>query len=160
LDNDDAIHLSFVDTVQKYVEGHQQEAIINFTNGLQYIPQYNVLKNITIPYSHFCTLIEKNSESIHTALGFPHVKLLESFKNVVLKTPMQMWLEVIHSQNVANVAFFQFRHLIDDLFLIGFRYHNLNDFGINQPVLRFNSAPWKLFFKWVSGKCKEKTIGK
>jgi len=160
LDNDDAIHLSFVDSVQKYVARHQEEAIINYPNGLQYIPQYNVLKNITYPYSHFCTLVEKNNQNIRTVLGFPHTELPSSFKNIFLKTRTRMWLEVIHSKNVINTAFFQFRHLISDLFLIGFQHRNLNDFGINQPVLRFNFDNWKLFFKWLFGKCKEKTTGK
>jgi len=159
-DNDDAIHLSFVDAVQKYFLKHQEETILNYPNGLQYIPQYNVLKNTTYPKSHFSTLIMKKTKDLKTALSFSHTELPNSFKTIFLKPKKRMWLEIIHSHNVVNTVFFQFRNLPNDLFFVGFKYRNLKEFGIEQNIPRFNFGNLQLFFKWFSGKCREKTISK
>ena len=157
-DNDDAINLSFVDSVQKYFLEHQEEAIINYANGLQYIPKYNVLKNTTYPKSHFSTLIMKNTKDLQTALSFSHTELPISCKSICLKTKNRMWLENIHSTNVVNTVFFQFQNLLNDLFFIGFKYKNLNDFGIKQNIPLINFYVWKLFFEWFFSKFKFKII--
>ena len=160
IDNDDMFHLSFVDAVQKYFLKHREEANINYINGLQYIPKYNILKNLTFADSHFGTLVEKNTEHLRTVLSFSHVNLPASFKAVYLKDKTQMWIEIVHSTNVLNVVFFQMQNLISDLFFIGFKYRNLNDFGIKQTIPRFNFYTWKMFFEWIFRKCKEKIINK
>ena len=160
IDNDDAFHLSFIDSVQQYFLQHQEEMLINYTDGLQYMPQYNVLKNTTYPKSHFGTLIEKNDSSIRTVLSFSHTEPPNSIKSVYFKTKKRMWLEVVHSTNVINTTFFQARNLLNDLFFIGFKHKNLEEFGIKQNIPCFNIRTWKLFFKWFFGKCKEKITGK
>ena len=160
IDNDDMFHLSLVDAVQKYFLEHREEANINYINGLQYIPKYNILKNLTFADSHFGTLIEKNTENLRTVLSFSHVKPLESFKVVYLKDKTQMWIEIAHSTNVLNAVLFQAKNLINDLFFIGFKYKNLNDFGVKQTIPRFNFYTWIIFFEWFFGKFKEKIINK
>jgi len=160
LDNDDAIYLSFVDSIQKYFLENQEEAIINYADGLQYIPKYNILKNTTFPKSHFNTLIEKNTSNLQTVLSFAHSELSNSFNSVFLKEKTPMWLEVIHSTNVVNTTFFQINNLLNDLFFIGFKYKNLNDFGIKQDIPIFNFYVWKVFFEYAFIKFKEKIIYK
>lgn len=160
LDNDDAFHLSFVDSLQNYFLEHQEEAIINYANGLQYIPRYNVLKNHTVVRGHFGTLVEKNSPSVRTVLSFSHDPLPAFPKSTGLNEKKRMWLEVIHKTNVYNVASFQFRHLLNDLFFAGSKYKNLNNFGIKQPVSRLNFYVWKLFFTWFAKRIRAKIINK
>ena len=158
LDNDDAINLSFVDSIQKYFLAYQEEAVINYINGLQYIPRCNVLRNLTYPQSHFNTLIEKNTQNVQTALGFSHYEVPDNFKSIYLKTKTPMWLEIIHSTNVVNTIYFQMNNLLNDLFLSVFKYKNLNDFGIKQDIPRFNFHVWKVFFEWFFRKFKDKII--
>jgi hypothetical protein len=158
LDNDDAINLSFVDSIQKYFLAYQEEAVINYINGLQYIPRCNVLRNLTYPQSHFNTLIEKNTQDVQTALGFSHYEVPDNFKSVYLKAKTPMWLETIHSTNVVNTIYFQINNLLNDLFLSVFKYKNLNDFGIKQDIPRFNFHVWKVFFEWFFRKFKDKII--
>ena len=160
LDNDDAVHLSFVDVVQQCFLEHRQEVLINFVNGLQYIPQYGVLKNLICPKSHFSTLVEEKSENIRTIFGFAHDRLLDSIKQVFISNNTRMWLEVIHSSNITNSVSFQPQNLFNDLFCIGFKYKSLEAFGIKQEIPRFNIRAWKLFFEWIFSKCKEKISGK
>jgi len=156
IDNDDAFNLSFIDSIQKYFLKNQEDAIINYKNGLQYIPKYNVLKNSTSPQSHFNTLIEKNTENLRTVLSFSHSECPESFKSVCLKGKTPMWLETIHSTNIVNNVFFQTKNLINDLFLIGFKYKNLNNFGIKKDIKRFNIYIWKVFFEYIFRKIIDK----
>ncbi|MCL1868387.1 MAG: putative rhamnosyl transferase [Paludibacter sp.] len=160
IDNDDAIHFSFVDSIQKYFLEHQEEAIISYAKGLQYVPKYNILKIITNPKGHFGTLIEKNSSNVKTILYFPHNLPPVFPKFVCLQYKKSMWLEVIHQSNVCNTIVFQLRHLFNDLFLIGFIHKNLNDFGIKQHIPRFNFYTFLLFLKWILGKIKVKIIDK
>lgn len=148
IDNDDAFHLSYVDSVQKYFLTHREEAIINYTNGLQYILQYNALKNTKVTNGHFSTLIEKNSPTLKTVLSFSHHYPV-SPKFVYLKGKDPMWLEIIHQTNVCNAPFFQLRYLMEDLFFMGFKYRDLSAFGIQQNILHFNYSVWKVFFNWI-----------
>ena len=158
-DNDDALHFSFVDSIQKHFLEHQEEAIINYANGLQYIPKYNILKNFRVINGHFGTLIEKNDNKIRTVLSFSHNPLPDDLPSVKsLRIKKRMWLESIHSTNVFNAASFKPYHLFDDLFFIGFKYKNLNDFGIKQDIPRINFYVWKVFFKWFFSKLKIKII--
>jgi len=159
IDNDDAFHMSFVDTVQNYFLENPQEALINYANGLQYIPQYNLLKNIRVINGHFGTLAEKNDDKARTVLSFSHNPLPNDLPAVKsLKIKKRMWLETIHATNVANIAYFQSYHLIDDLLCIGFKYKNLNDFGIKQDIPRINFYVWKMFFKWFFSRLYFKII--
>jgi len=158
-DNDDAIHLSFVDSIQKYFLEHREEMLINYANGLQYIPQYNVLKNLKVINGHFGTLAEKNTEKIRTVFSFSHNPLPDDLPAVKsLKTKKPMWLEVLHNTNVFNAPKFRLGYSVGDLFFIGFKHKNLNDFGIEQNLPRVNFYIWKVFFKWFFSKLKKKTI--
>ena len=161
IDNDDALHLSFVDIVQKYFLESPQEMLINYVNGLQYISQYNILKNIRVINGHFGTLAEKNDEKIRTVLSFSHNPLPNDLPTVKsLKIKKRIWLEVVHNTNVFNSPKFQLRYLFADFFLMGFKYKNLNNYGIKQNFPRINVYVWKLFVKWFFCKLKKKTIDK
>jgi len=160
-DNDDAIHFSFVDSVQKYFLEHQEEMLINYANGLQYIPQYNVLKNIKVINGHFGTLAEKNNNKLRTVFSFSHNPLPDDLPSIrSLKVKKRIWLEVLHSTNVFNSPKFRLSHSLGDLFFIGFRHKNLNDFGIKQDLPRVNFYIWKVFFEWILTKFKKKIIDK
>ena len=161
IDNDDAFHLSFVDTVQNYFLENPQEMLINYANGLQYIPQYNILKNIRVINGHFGTLAEKNTDKVRTVLSFSHNPLPNDLPSVKsLKINKRMWLEIVHNTNVFNSSWFQLRYVLDNFFLIGFKYRNLNDFGIKQDIPRINFYVWKEFVEWIFRKTKIKIIDK
>jgi hypothetical protein len=160
-DNDDAFHFSFVDSVQKYFLEHKKEMLINYINGLQYVPQYNVLKNITVIDGHFGTLAEKNDSNMRTVVTFSHSPLPADLPLVVnLKTKTRIWIETTHNSNAFNEPWFRPRHFIEDFFLMGFKYRNLNDFGIKQDIRRFNFYVWKVIFQYLVRKFKKKVTNK
>jgi hypothetical protein len=148
IDNDDAIHKLLINNLQNYFLEPQEEMVLNYANGLHYIPQYNVLKNYINEKGHFCTLIETNSQCVKTVLSFPHNDLPSSLKSVCLKEKTRMWIEIIHRTNELNTTYFQMRCIFCDLFGSCFRYKDLSDFGIIQQLPRFNFSVWKLFFIW------------
>jgi hypothetical protein len=152
IDNDDAVNLNFVNNLQEYFFKNQQEAIVNFPNGLQYILKFNVLKNVFDKKGHFSTRIEKNDNSIETVLAFNHHNLPKNIKFVCIKNKNPMWLEVLHNTNAANSIYFQVRFLLKDLFYICLKNNHLRNFGINQQIPKCNFYTWKLFFEWF---CKE-----
>jgi hypothetical protein len=154
IDNDDAFNLSYIDEIQNYFLSHQQEAVINFANGLQYVSKCNVLKNHRNKYGHFGTLIEKNDGKAKTVFFFPHNEPPVGLKSICLNNKHPMWIEVLHQTNIMNRTDFQIRSLFKDLFFIGFKYRNLSDFGIKQEILRFNLYTWKVFFEWFCKKIR------
>lgn len=154
IDNDDAFNLSYIDEIQNYYLKNQQESIINFSNGLQFVPEYRVLKNHRNKYGHFGSLIEKNDGKAETILAFPHNAPPIALKSICLDIEQPMWLEVLHQTNVMNIADFQINNLIADLLFIGLKYKNLSNFGIKQSVPRYNFYIWKLFFEWFCKKIK------
>ena len=160
-DNDDAFHFSFVDSVQQYFLEQPKEMLINYANGLQYVPQYNVLKNIRVINGHFGTLVEKNNGNIRTVASFSHNPLPTDLPPAEsLKIKKRIWLETVHNSNEFNEAWFRPRYFFQDFFLMGFKYKNLNDFGIKQDIPRFNIYVWKVFFEYLGRKFKKKVIGK
>ncbi len=155
IDNDDAIHLSFVDSMQQYFFEHKEEAIVNYINGLQYNPEYNVLKSYRSVKGHFTTRIEKYSPQVETVMAFSHDRPPESLKFVALRNKNPMWIEVIHQVNIANAPVFQIEFLFGDLFFIGSKYKNLDNFGIKQPISRYNFNIWRLYFRRFCKKIKK-----
>ena len=107
LDNDDALRYNFIQQVNSIRERQIDDNIIySFKLGLQYFEEYGIAVKIKYPDNHFLALvsIDYNEElADKTILSFRH-DLIKDFPYpfVLLKDFPPMWIEVIHSSNVAN----------------------------------------------------------
>lgn len=97
LDNDDAIHRSFVDILQSAWEPRGRH-VLNFTYGL--ILEEGKIYRVTDRSNAFATLVEP-ADDVHTVWARQHtdLKLLAPFKQLDSRP---MWLQVIHKDNVSN----------------------------------------------------------
>lgn len=107
LDNDDALNRDFVCQVNSFREKQKQKNVIySFPSGLQYFENYGIATKIIYPENHFLALINIDycEEDVNeTVLSFRH-DIIEKFPYpfVLLNHYPAMWVEVIHSANVAN----------------------------------------------------------
>lgn len=118
LDNDDSIHQSFVDEVQKRCQcfnlKSDERRFLSFDYGLQLFTELgNFCTRVFYPNNHFITLAERLSDNgslnyakIRTCYGYGSHFLLEQNKMLKVchvdnaKNPM--WIEVVHGENVDN----------------------------------------------------------
>lgn len=107
LDNDDALRYDFIQQVTSIRERQIDDNIIySFKLGLQYFEEYGIAVKIKYPDNHFLALISidyKEELTDKTILSFRH-DLIKKFPYpfALLKDFPPMWIEVIHSFNVAN----------------------------------------------------------
>jgi len=100
IDNDDSIHVDFINEVQKQFNQQEYRAI-DFIKGysLQVEPTYILGKKEQL-YNPFISLIEKN-ENPKTAFYQDHT-LWKRDKKVTQLTNKRVWLSVIHQRNKIN----------------------------------------------------------
>ena len=107
LDNDDALRYNFIQQVNSIRKRQLDNNIIySFKSGIQYFKDYEIATKIKYPDNHFLVLIsiDYNEElTDKTILSFRH-DLIRQFPYpfVILEDFPPMWIEVIHSSNVAN----------------------------------------------------------
>lgn len=100
IDNDDSIHIDFIDEVQKQFNKQDYRAI-DFINGysLQIEPCF-ILGRKEHLFNPFISLIEKNNNP-KTALHNDHTKWKRD-KNVTQIGGKRLWLSIIHQRNKVN----------------------------------------------------------
>lgn len=106
LDNDDALRYNFIQQVNSIREHQLDNNIIySFNYGLQYFENYEIAIRIKYPDNHFLVLISNDYDeelTDKTILSFRHDLTKFPYPFVLLKDFPPMWIEVIHSANVAN----------------------------------------------------------
>ncbi|HRH38655.1 MAG TPA: glycosyltransferase, partial [Flavobacteriales bacterium] len=102
IDNDDAFHRTYVERLRAEFHG-QEDAIINFLNGIQYDMDGGVVADLRKESNPFIARIEKvQVDKLKTVLDVMHHQAKDTgvLRDVDLPTPM--WLQLIHSGNVLN----------------------------------------------------------
>lgn len=105
LDNDDAIHESFVESVftecEKLIENTM---ILSFKNGIQYFVNEHMVLEFPWESNHFLILVQDTKNiQLNNILSFNHYQIKKSglpFR--CLNTDLPMWMEIVHSSNVVN----------------------------------------------------------
>jgi Putative rhamnosyl transferase len=101
LDNDDIIHVDYINMVQDHFNAQDSETI-NFLLGYQ-LCDGKLYLDIELA-NHFISLVEKyNPESFHTVLSRPHKQLYEVASSVKKIVSKPCWIEVVHDGNYKNV---------------------------------------------------------
>ena len=107
LDNDDALRCDFIQQLKSIRERQVEDNVIySFKLGLQYFENYGIAVKIKYPDNHFLSLISIDYEdkmTDKTILSFRHDRIKKfPYPFVLLNDFPPMWIEVIHSSNVAN----------------------------------------------------------
>lgn len=107
LDNDDALRCDFIQQLKSIRERQIDENVIySFKLGLQYFENYGIAVKIKYPDNHFLALTSidyKKELTDKTILSFRHDRIKHfPYPFVLLNDFPPMWIEVIHSSNVAN----------------------------------------------------------
>jgi hypothetical protein len=101
LDNDDAIHESFVQAVQEQFKG-QDEALIDPISGYSlWTHSPTLLAKVKKPFNPFMSLIEKNVSELTTVSTRNHDHW-SSYQNRLVLDGIPLWLQVIHGENQAS----------------------------------------------------------
>lgn len=124
IDNDDAFHKDMIKNVQNVYIDKQQEKIISFDIGLQYVNATYILQTYLYPNNHFLSYIEKKSTHLHTILYWDHF-FIEKYKKVYHIKTIPLWLEIVHRTNVKNSL------VISRNNKLIFTNSNLSSFGID-----------------------------
>lgn len=100
LDNDDAIHKIFIETIQESFKP-QDPYIIDIINGFQFIPSktYDVVRVMPMAFNPFLSYVEL-SDNFKTILSRPHLDWSDT-KHITVKT-QPLWLQIIHDENITN----------------------------------------------------------
>ncbi len=101
LDNDDAVHLEFVDTIQK-IAYNNGEAVIDLLKGYQ----LNLLnkkfecRSFTYRFNPFISVVEKATD-FQTVYSRMH-PAWKNYSSIVSYDKKPLWIEVIHANNKLN----------------------------------------------------------
>jgi hypothetical protein len=104
-DNDDALHKDYIKTIQDWFERKQRTGVVTFPKGWVWNEGKNKLHHCRYVKNHFLTFIEKRGKKpVKTVLRTRHTALTDTFKTFKIETSFHAWLEVIHSDNMANYS--------------------------------------------------------
>jgi hypothetical protein len=124
LDNDDAIHRTYVERLRAEFRG-QDDEIVNFLNGIQYDIEGGVMVDLKKQSNPFIGRIERVREGqVGTVLHWTHDQILGN-ANVRNVETIPLWLQLIHRGNlINNLASFNIRLDLD----------LEKEFGIPEPA--------------------------
>lgn len=103
LDNDDAIHRNFINTVQIEVYAHPDDRFfIEMTKGFSFDLSSKSLRQKEYPGNPFISLVEKKIDDLDTVYCGDHIELLAQAECAFSISSPPLWLQVIHDRNVFN----------------------------------------------------------
>ncbi len=142
LDNDDSLHKTFVDEVQKRYMDNPGEYVLNFLYGYQYFVDDNIVFRNRFENNHFTTLAEKNDRNLVTILFYNHL-LLSHHKYVVnVENEQPVFAELLHGGNVCNSL------TLDKDLNVCYRHPDMKDFSPSMPRNFFIRIIWTLLHKY------------
>ena len=114
IDNDDAIHYSYVDSAYRLSETQvEAKHLYTYTYGIQYYVKANFADKIPYPNNHYVIMVDKKYDKN----SFCHVLQFNHFNIHLLDIPHKsidnndlMWAEVIHGRNMDNDFAMQLKH--------------------------------------------------
>ena len=145
LDNDDAIHRDFTNTIQQVFKPNHN-TIIDVTKGYQLIVNNssNDVRYYTSYYNPFISLIE-NATTFETVMAKNH-EHWKTLTNRVVYSQKAIWLQVIHSDNILNSKIYTLKKKFQ-LDFNEFGLHNIRLKNNKLKTLTFNIiiAPLRFF---------------
>lgn len=106
LDNDDALHVDYVDTIQGRILEHfnkssHESMLINFKKGYKLDTKHDQLYRTHMLNNPFQTLIELGKNHIRTVLGLGNHSTAHE-RCFTYQDEALMWMEVLHARNIWN----------------------------------------------------------
>jgi hypothetical protein len=132
LDNDDALHVKFVENLQNKITSLDDGTFIYYSDGYQFFTDYHYLLQIRYPRNHFVSVVEYGDPStIRGVFGYGGHYHIDEIKGVKIERikDVPMWCEVIHNKNMVNDAYFLFGTK-----MIGDKEKMRNAFAVNETV--------------------------
>lgn len=113
VDNDDALALTFIDSIQLYVQKHQMEkyALI-FNDGYQYEEKTGVMARYHFPKNHFSSLVSQYQPHPDNILNYGHMDIDKKVSLNEVNTVHPNWLEIVHDTNVSNRMHFLLKDIV------------------------------------------------
>lgn len=135
LDNDDALHRDYVQTIQTFVTRDARKVMYNFLYGYQLNLNNGIVQKYYYPNSHFTTLVESKKDVFLSAFYGDHrfVNVLHEVVNISMKP---MWCELLHGKNVANTISVSYKNRI----LGGYLSFRNSDFGYTDVCVHFKDT--------------------
>jgi hypothetical protein len=125
LDNDDAIHINFIDKIQSCFN-YQDFCVVDIVNGYRYNiekkPELAIKKNFS--NNPFISLIELVG-SYKTIYSRMHASWESEKQRIILNE--KLWLQIIHVNNRANYMTFNVIYIND--------YSALRNFSISEKIM-------------------------
>lgn len=154
LDNDDALHVHFVEDIQRRAASLPDETFITYDSGYQFFTDHNYVMRIHFPRNHFMSVVESGESSmLKTIYGYGshyYIEIIDGAKVEHVKN-LPMWCEVIHEKNMGNDAYFLNARMIGDGDLLR-REFSLNEklqSGTGLYLFRFLPRYLKTFVKRI-----------
>lgn len=143
LDNDDSLHKTFIDEVQKHYMKDSTEHVLNFLYGYQFFVNDNLLFRNKFENNHFTTLAEKNDDNLVTILFYNHL-LLSHHKHIVnIENAQPIFIELLHGGNVCNSL------TLDKELDVCYTYPDMNEFVPGLQKNTFCKIIWTLMHKYL-----------
>ena len=152
LDNDDSLHLGFVEDVHRRAMDLSDGTFINYNQGFQFFADDGYVLRISYPTNHFQSVVESAHDgAFKTVFGYGSHAYIHKIAGVRIEhvKGLPMWCENIHSRNMTNDAYFIIGiRMVKDSMLLS------RDFGLDETVcsgprlfmLRFLPRYVKTFF--------------
>ena len=159
IDNDDAVHVSFIQRIKENCFGAENNTVISFVNGIQYQIKTREILNYHYVNNHFLSLYVRGGRE-HIML-YNHA-FIDTNENIILKkveSDIPLWVEIITTNNYSNAMRWRLNNVFVD-------YRLLHEYS--QLELKWNNRYEHLwceflgFFKvfWYRGKGALKLIFK
>ena len=117
LDNDDALHVRFVDDLQKRVAELRDGTFVFYSHGLQFYTDRSYAMQIQYPRNHFVSVVEQGqAATLRTIYGYGSHFYIHRLRGARIHyvEAEPMWCEVIHEKNMDNDAYFIRAHMMHD----------------------------------------------
>lgn len=117
LDNDDALHIRFVEDIKKRTLTVGDGTFINYDDGYQYYADEKFMMHVHYPKNHFVSVVEKgNPATLKGIFGYGSHATIDRIKDAKIECikNLRMWCEVVHEKNVMNDAKFLTFSMVKD----------------------------------------------
>ena len=152
LDNDDALHLRFVEDLQQRALTVSECTFIRYNDGYQLYTDHQYVMQIHYPRNHFVSVVENGDPAtIKGIFGYGGHYHIEDIRGVKIEsiTNRPMWCEVIHDKNMINDAYFIGAKMVRDQNLLSSVFgiqENVN-YGLGLYLFRYLPRYGKTFIR-------------
>ena len=107
VDNDDAVHCTFIDAISTKLRDCTKTTILSFSNGLQYDDRTGRIMRYNYENNHFIALFDKRDDlgvirNVHSFCHTDADSIVDSDHKIVCRTRIPMWVEIVSETNCVN----------------------------------------------------------